>query len=112
MFATWHRPYLAAFEQVLHTWATSIASTWPEEEVQEQLKAANSLRLPFWDWALDPATPEGVMPESLRREKASVVYPNGTRSEIPNPLYQYTFHPMNPDDFPLVSWAQFLLFLL
>jgi tyrosinase len=104
LFATWHRPYLAAFEQILHQWAVSIASTWPENQRQKMVEEANKLRLPYWDWALDPANGEdGVMPMSLRREKAQVTYPNGTRGEIPNPLYQYKFHPMKAEDFPLVS---------
>ena len=104
LFATWHRPYLAAFEQVMHEWAVKIASEFPEGETREMYsKIADELRLPYWDWAIDPPDPEeGSMPNSLRRQMEKVTFPNGTEAEISNPLYQYVFHPMDREQFQIV----------
>ncbi|KAF1998318.1 Di-copper centre-containing protein [Amniculicola lignicola CBS 123094] len=109
MFAPWHRPYLAAFEQVLHNIAMEIANEFPEgKERENNQESASRLRLPFWDWAMDPPNAaEGVMPASLRTPTASVGLPNGTRTEIANPLYQYVFHPLNGSDFAVFTELQF-----
>ncbi|KAF2116452.1 common central domain of tyrosinase-domain-containing protein [Lophiotrema nucula] len=99
MFGTWHRPYLAAFEQVLHDRAVEIANQWTGDEKAKYTDAANKLRLPYWDWAMTPDAQDGAMPMSLRRVTASVTYPNGTKADIANPLYSYKFHPLNKADF-------------
>ncbi|KAF2179278.1 Di-copper centre-containing protein [Zopfia rhizophila CBS 207.26] len=102
LFGTWHRPYLAGFEQVLHDLATEIVNEFPEGDTKKRYQeCAKRLRLPYWDWAIDPQNDEGVMPASLRRPTASVTFPNGTSGEIRNPLEAYVFHPLNPEDFPL-----------
>lgn len=107
IFGTWHRPYLALFEQMLHDHAKEIADQFPAGEMRQQYhESARKLRLPYWDWAMDPPNPdEGAFPESFRRPTATITTANGTQMEIPNPLFQYEFHPLNPSDFAsLVSF--------
>lgn len=101
LFGTWHRPYLALFEQILHDRAVDIANEYPEGEARDNaMKIAHKVRLPYWDWAMDPPdTKEGVIPYSLRRPTATVICPNGTKYEIANPLRRYDFHPLKYDDF-------------
>lgn len=111
VFLSWHRPYLALFEQVLQRKAVEIANEYPTSDAQKSaLSIADRIRLPYWDWALDPTnSSEGVMPSSLQRVSATVTFPNGTSGDIPNPLLQYNFHPLKYEDFsalvsvPLIS---------
>lgn len=101
VFLTWHRPYLALFEQVLQWNAVEIAKEYPAGDAQKSaLALAERIRLPYWDWALNPSNgSEGVMPTSLRRQSCTVTFPNGTTGEISNPLYAYNFHPLKYEDF-------------
>ncbi|KAF1363250.1 Di-copper centre-containing protein, partial [Lizonia empirigonia] len=109
MFGPWHRPYLALFEQVLHDRAIEIAKEYPVGQARDTAMAtADKVRLPYWDWAMDPPnSDEGCMPASLRRPTATVTFPNGTTGSIANPLYRYDFHPLNYDDFAPLSEFQF-----
>ncbi|PVI01667.1 Di-copper centre-containing protein [Periconia macrospinosa] len=109
LFISWHRPYLALFEQILHDRAVDIANEYPAGEARDNArKVADTIRLPYWDWAMNPPkSDEGVMPESLRRQTVSITYPNGTKGQIRNPLLQYNFHPMKYDFFSALSEFQF-----
>ncbi|KAF2690320.1 Di-copper centre-containing protein [Lentithecium fluviatile CBS 122367] len=108
LFGTWHRPYLALFEQILHDRAVEIANEYPEGQARDNaLKIAHKVRLPYWDWALDPTDDQGVMPASLRRTSVNVTLSDGTASVIPNPLYQFNFHPLRYDDFSILEEFQF-----
>jgi tyrosinase len=59
------------------------------------LTAAASLRLPYWDWAVDPPNGQNAIPDSIAQPTIRVVTPNGTKT-IENPLYSYKFHPIDP----------------
>ncbi|KAL6707713.1 hypothetical protein ACN47E_003834 [Coniothyrium glycines] len=109
MFGPWHRPYLALFEQVLHDRAVDVANEYPAGEARTRaLAVANRVRLPYWDWAMDPPdSAEGVIPSCLRRPTVTVALPNGTTSTMANPLYRYDFHPLRYDDFSALSEFQF-----
>ncbi|KAG9189971.1 tyrosinase [Alternaria panax] len=109
MFGPWHRPYLALFEQVLHDRAVDVANEYPIGEARNRaLGIANRVRLPYWDWAMNPPNAqEGVIPESVRRQTQTVTFPNGTVADIPNPLYRYDFHPLKHDDFAALSEFEF-----
>jgi tyrosinase len=109
MFGPWHRPYLALFEQVLHDRAVDIANEYPIGEARNKaLDIASRVRLPYWDWAMDPpSAQEGVVPESVRCRTHTVTFPNGTVTDIPNPLYRYDFHPLKYDDFAALSEFEF-----
>ncbi|RYO37438.1 hypothetical protein AA0113_g11418 [Alternaria arborescens] len=109
MFGPWHRPYLALFEQVLHDRAVDVANEYPIGEARNKaLDIAKRVRLPYWDWAMDPPNAqEGVVPESVRCRTQTVTFPNGTVADIPNPLYRYDFHPLKYDDFAPLSEFEF-----
>jgi tyrosinase len=103
LFGSWHRPYLALFEQILHDRAVDVANEYPAGAARQRaMEVASKVRLPYWDWAINPPASEGIMPMSLRRPTASVTYPNGTKGEIANPLFQYNFHPLKSEDFALL----------
>jgi tyrosinase len=102
LFGSWHRPYLALFEQILHDRAVDIANEYPQGAAREKaMQCADKVRLPYWDWALDTSS-DGAMPSILRRSSVAVIFPNGTSGNIANPLYRYDFHPLNYDDFSIL----------
>ncbi|KAK1776245.1 hypothetical protein QBC45DRAFT_333352 [Copromyces sp. CBS 386.78] len=110
IFAPWHRPYVALFEQTLVSHALSIASRYPPSFQAAYTDAARTLRLPFWDWASDPSLPSAVMNDTIKvgntpnSSLAALSPPNnngtGGGSGAPsgamgvlvrNPLYSYRF---------------------
>ncbi|KAK6580768.1 hypothetical protein PZA11_007004 [Diplocarpon coronariae] len=98
LFGPWHRPYLALFEQVLYNIIQGIAAKFPIDTRAKYQEAAASFRIPYWDWA---ATPEDgdYFPNSVGGSTTvSVITPTSNDQEvsIANPLYSYTFHPLNP----------------
>ncbi|RAR16566.1 di-copper centre-containing protein [Stemphylium lycopersici] len=109
IFGPWHRPYLALFEQVLHDRAVDVANEYPVGEARNKaLGIAARVRVPYWDWAMDPPNPEeGVIPGNLRCPTVTITFPNGTVGDIPNPLYRYDFHPLNYDVFAPLSEFEF-----
>ncbi|KAL8742761.1 MAG: hypothetical protein Q9190_004809 [Brigantiaea leucoxantha] len=95
LFPTWHRPYLALFEQILWNNAQQIATAYPTALREEYQQAANTLRLPYWDWSINP-----TMPAEVSQPMITVNGPFGSRN-IVNPLYNYTFNPLpSSSDFP------------
>ena len=113
LFGTWHRPYLALFEQILHDRAVDVANEYPKGEARDNaLKIAHKIRLPYWDWALDPKDDQGAMPACLRSTSVTVTRPDGSKSVLPNPLYQYNFHPLKYDDFSILVGPKPVLLLL
>lgn len=74
------------------------------------MSAAQSLRLPYWDWAKPPPPGEEYLPSLLTNEKVSVQLPTG-RTEIDNPLHRYEFGdnpapPLNWATTPHVCWQR------
>ena len=84
-FITWHRPYLALFEQTLASYAQKVARQYPVETVDTYTAAADTFRIPYWDWAVDAHLPPAVT-------GATVSYngPAGAAT-MRNPLYSYQF---------------------
>ncbi|KAA8576834.1 hypothetical protein EYC84_006881 [Monilinia fructicola] len=97
LFATWHRPYLALFEQVLASYAQSIAKTYISPLYPTYQAAADNLRIPFWDWGVTPS-----MPKIVNVATISIVLPSGATAEVNNPLFRYNFQnkPLNQQYFP------------
>ncbi|ORY65943.1 tyrosinase precursor [Pseudomassariella vexata] len=93
LFPAWHRPYLALFE--------FIASLYPEGPQQDLFtQAALNFRMPYWDWAVTPPNGTSVLPLSVGGSPdVEVDGPNG-RQRIGNPLFSYTFKPLNASSFP------------
>ena len=51
-FATWHTPYMLLFEQRLYEEMRElIPDTFAESDHTDMFRAADTWRLPFWDWA-------------------------------------------------------------
>ncbi|KAH9889909.1 tyrosinase [Cubamyces lactineus] len=101
LFPTWHRPYVALFEQVLQKYAQDIAKRYKVDQPAWE-KAAADLRQPFWDWAKNTLPP----PEVISLDKVTITTPDGLRAEVDNPLRRYRFHPIDPSfPDPYDNWA-------
>jgi tyrosinase len=85
LFLTWHRPYLALFEQVLASHCQAIVATYPPDEVPIYQAAANNFRIPYWDWASNTTLPSVVNADTI-----TITTPSGVQS-VPNPLLNYTW---------------------
>ncbi|KAJ4295586.1 hypothetical protein N0V90_007599 [Kalmusia sp. IMI 367209] len=81
--------------QKLQQIAQSIASRFPTASQTKYQDAATKIRIPYWDWAKALPTNQPVVPTSMTNEKVSVTFPNGTATQIDNPLYDYNFHPLD-----------------
>jgi|SRR6266498_3037646 len=55
-------------------------------------QAAVELRHPYWDWAVKAVPPDEVI--ALRQ--VTITAPDGNKVSVDNPLYHYTFHPLDP----------------
>lgn len=88
LFLSWHRTYVALFEQVLVARAKQLAQLYPENLRAQYKQAADALRQPYWDWASDAR-----VPPSTTTPVISVMHPSGQRVNIDNPLWRYTIPP-------------------
>ncbi len=99
LFLTWHRPYLALFEQTFYQHVVAVVNQFPiGTQRQKYAGAALTLRFPYWDWAAAQPGGQSVYPASVQSPTVNVTGPNGTEV-IPNPLYSYQFHPVSAEDF-------------
>ncbi|KAI0043594.1 tyrosinase [Auriscalpium vulgare] len=100
LFPTWHRPYVALFEQILQRQAKGIAAQYTYDQ-DRWLSAAANLRSPFWDWARNSVPPAEVV--SLAN--VTITTPDGKKTSVANPLIRYTFHPIDPSfPTPYSNW--------
>ncbi|CCL99469.1 uncharacterized protein FIBRA_01487 [Fibroporia radiculosa] len=109
LFPTWHRPYVALFEQAVQKQAAQIAQEYTTDR-QEWIREATDLRSWFWDWAAEPRVPGMPVPELLISPKTEVITPKGVVTAN-NPLYSHVFqHPFPVSTFPkpFSSWKQTL----
>ncbi|KAH7311503.1 tyrosinase [Stachybotrys elegans] len=89
LFLTWHRPYVMLFEQRLVDTAVRLANQYPSKYRAQYVKAAQTLRAPFWDWGTGSFVPPATVPAKMK-----VKVPNGNELktiEIDNPLRTYRF---------------------
>ncbi len=125
LFLTWHRPYLSLFEVCYwpHNPSRSSTSYWyfrsskttlykhikdiaeeygPNENRDRYIKAAESFRLPYWDWAIPTNDEITLFPEEVWSTTVhKVVRPksNNTPKELkPNPLAGYKFGEVGKGD--------------
>ncbi|CAM1503067.1 Fc.00g078430.m01.CDS01 [Cosmosporella sp. VM-42] len=109
LFPTWHRPYLALFEQEMHRMVSVIADMFPNDtDRQSYQKAASDFRIPYWDWAIDAPEGEPHFPDVFWNSTIEQNGPRGVQT-IRNPLYAYEFHPKDEDAFiwsPLKNWDE------
>ena len=89
-----------------------IATWWPEGETRNRYQvAAVRFRIPYWDWAAAPPSGQSVLPLSVGGSPyIDIDGPNGLQ-RISNPLFSYTFKPLNATAFtqPPVSMTRLLL---
>ncbi|KAJ7022230.1 photo-regulated tyrosinase [Mycena alexandri] len=88
LFPTWHRPYMALFEQTIQENAIGIAKKYTSR-ADEFLDAAYDLRLPYWDWGADIIPPSQIWVDTV----VEIIQPNGVAALAPNPFLSYEFHP-------------------
>ncbi|KAL8800820.1 MAG: hypothetical protein Q9200_007127 [Gallowayella weberi] len=100
LFATWHRPYVVAFEQVLYGIVQEVATSIQNDTKGEYRTAASTFRHPYWDWAAPSADGKPVLPAPVSGSAYIVLnLPNGSLT-IDNPLYQYKFAVSDMSSFP------------
>ena len=94
-FPTWHRPYVALYEQLLAGFFPQIVSdyTATNADVGQRLQTASQTwRFPYWDWALNPTLPDEWISNTIQ-----ILGTDGTLTDLsPNPLQGYRFHPIDP----------------
>ncbi|KAL8730770.1 MAG: hypothetical protein Q9166_003840 [cf. Caloplaca sp. 2 TL-2023] len=88
---------MALYEQMIWLHAQRIAATYPISKRAQYRAAAYTLRIPYWDWSTSP-----TMPPEVSQPTIYIIMPNGT-SSVPNPLYNYTFHPLPTVRYPDAS---------
>ncbi|KAF2831707.1 Di-copper centre-containing protein [Ophiobolus disseminans] len=97
LFMGWHRPYLALFEEEVYKQVQAYAAEARGDSAERWRSAANSFRIPYWDWA--KSNDGSSVPESFTQERIEVTRASGGRHTIWNPLYAFYFHPLIPADF-------------
>ncbi|KAF2106373.1 hypothetical protein BDV96DRAFT_333833 [Lophiotrema nucula] len=103
LFGSWHRPYLAIFEQAWYQCVVEVIATFPSSQRARWTAARQTLRLPYWDWAVAPPSGESNMPTLLRDPTVSVTKPSG-KVTINNPLYSYSFGSSLPSEMGGGPW--------
>lgn len=98
LFPTWHRAYVALFEQALVDNAIAVAEQYTGNDRERYMTAAQNLRVPFWDWAALPQDGENPFPDMFTVESVFVNSPNGPMN-ISNPLTGYHFKEYEQHDF-------------
>jgi tyrosinase len=82
-------------QEELYKHVQHFADTAPPDQASRYEAAANSFRMPYWDWARG----EDTIPEFFTTQRIDVIRPNGTHESLWNPLYSYYFHPVTSDVF-------------
>ncbi|CCC07895.1 unnamed protein product [Sordaria macrospora k-hell] len=110
LFITWHRPYLALYEQALYASVQAVAQKFPVEGGlrTRYVAAAKEFRAPYFDWASQPPRGTAAFPEALSAKTIRVVDVDGKTKSINNPLNRFNFHPVNPSpgDFS-AAWSRY-----
>ncbi len=97
LFPTWHRPYVALYEQIIYDIVQSIAKRFNSNEYTQ---AAVTFRVPYWDWAAPAPPGKHVLPASISGSPwIQLNLPSGPTA-ISNPLFRFHFVPLNIDDLP------------
>lgn len=90
LFPTWHRAYVALFEQSLQANALAVADQFGGDDRERYLAAAQSLRSPYWDWALPIPDGQTAFPRLFTAATVDVNTPDGMQT-ITNPLAGFNF---------------------
>jgi hypothetical protein len=96
-------------QQTMYRIIQAIASMYPDDRRETFEQAAATFRIPYWDWAAKPPSGDGVLPLSIGGSPTvDADGPNGIQT-IANPLFSYTFKPLNASAF--TDWPVRCLFL-
>jgi len=104
-FPTWHTPYMLLYEQrIYEEMRALIPTTFAAEDQNEMIQAADTWRLPFWDWAMkkptwNPAKPDDPVnripgtgpnvPFIVTQQKVQVRTKTGTAAPVDNPMFHF-----------------------
>ncbi|KAK3360924.1 hypothetical protein B0T24DRAFT_585983 [Lasiosphaeria ovina] len=105
-FPTWHRPYMALFEQTLYELMGEVIETLDfarDDDKQAWIHAAAEWRLPYWDWALKENTK--AIPFLFRESNIKIRAPvnsDGSAAE-PNPIPN---NPLTRYQLRTLPWSQ------
>ncbi|KAK6215478.1 tyrosinase [Colletotrichum tabaci] len=92
-FPTWHRPYMALFEQTIYQFMGKVIEQLhfsSEAEKNVWIKESTQWRLPYWDWALNTEVPDLFRPTTVKIRAPFGA--DGIQPEpeiVSNPLYRY-----------------------
>lgn len=92
-FPTWHRPYLALYEQLLASFFPAIVQEYSRQnqDLGQRLQAAaQTWRLPYWDWGVN-----SNIPDEWSNSQINIYSPDGSTQSVSNPLNFYNFHPID-----------------
>jgi tyrosinase len=106
LFGTWHRPYLAIYEQAWYLSVQEVINTFPSNQQTRWRNAARTLRMPYWDWALFPGSGQPTVPALIRDQTVTVTKPSG-QVTIANPLYSYSWGSSLPSEMGGGPWSNF-----
>ncbi|EME44704.1 hypothetical protein DOTSEDRAFT_72233 [Dothistroma septosporum NZE10] len=91
LFPSWHRVYVAHFEQEFLKVVKTIAASYPAGNARTTMQnAANVMRWPYWDWAAKPPSGRPTLPKIVSDYSVTVNAPSGSRT-FNNPLFRYDF---------------------
>ena len=97
LFPTWHRPYVALYEQRIHEIMTGIAGSYSSpDDVAKYTAAAAQWRLPYWEYTA-PKQRNGSsslrIPLMLEDQYKTITVYNtpGLIGTIDNPMWKYNF---------------------
>jgi tyrosinase len=91
LFPTWHRAYVALWEQQFLIRVNRVANSFVGTQFQGAMQqAAVSMRWPFWDWAAKAPAGTPVLPYVVTNRTVKVQTPTGQQI-VGNPLYQYNY---------------------
>jgi tyrosinase len=96
-------------QQAWYLAVTEVINDFPSNQQQRWRNAAATLRMPYWDWAMDPGNGPTV-PTLIRDQQVTVTKPQG-RVTIANPLYSYSWGSSMPNEMgggPWDSWPNTL----
>ncbi|KAK0657015.1 common central domain of tyrosinase-domain-containing protein [Cercophora newfieldiana] len=109
LFITWHRPYMALYEQALYASVQTVAQRFTAGALRDRyVAAAKDFRAPYFDWAIPPPAGSTAFPTAIASPNVSVVDVDGRTRTIVNPINRFVFHPVNPSpgDFN-ANWSRY-----
>ena len=91
LFPTWHRPYLLLLEQPLHEiMVKEVIPEFAENIRDEMRRAADTWRLPYWDWVALRGNPKALdVPVAMTEKSVQIRGFNADTEYVPNPLWTF-----------------------